>query len=292
MSAGGERSVPNINPDLEKVSDTAKLTAYLRAFSDIPYSQEIAQATRSGETFYKIGGESMIPLASIIEARFKGVSAVVGNRRIKNILEIACGISPRGLVLTKDPSVTYVETDLPTILSEKEGLVLRILAESGESRPNLHFCEVNVLEIGEVLSASGVLSRPMAVVSEGLFQYLKRDQKLVAARNIRQVLAANGIWITADFLTKSSQDEMLQGSEVKDDLKQLSKSVGTNVEGNVFSDEAEIAYFFDETGFEVEEFDLSNLMQELSSINKSGADAEQIMRILRGRKVYILIPRN
>lgn len=282
-----------IEPRPEKISPTAGLTAYLRTFSDIPYSQEIAQIIRSRETFYEIGGESMIPLAPIIEARFKGINQIVESLGIKNILEIACGISPRGLVMTKDPSVTYMETDLPAVLHQKQALVSRLLADLGETRANLHFCEANVLEVEQLLSASETLSGRIVVVSEGLFQYLKRGQKIVVAKNIKQVLIAKGgVWVTPDFLTQASQNEMLKGPKIKDDLRRLSGSTGADMEINAFTDARDISDFFEEVGFGAEEFDFSSMLEKLSSIDRSGANLKQVRTILETRKIRILRPDN
>ena len=58
----------------EKISPTAKLAAYLRTFSDIPYAKEIAFVSGAKETFQELAGEhkeSMVRFAPIWEARYK-----------------------------------------------------------------------------------------------------------------------------------------------------------------------------------------------------------------------------
>ena len=42
----------------EKISPTAKLVAYLRTFSDIPYAKEIAEESGSEKVFRELAGES------------------------------------------------------------------------------------------------------------------------------------------------------------------------------------------------------------------------------------------
>lgn len=288
-----EKQFPESEPNPEKISSTAKLAAYLRTFSDIPYSHQFAQATNSQKVFDAIGEfkNAIVPYAPIMEARFKGVSEIIEDRGITNVLEIACGISPRGLIMTMDPSVVYVESDLKDILREEEALVSGILTDSEEKRQNLHFLEANVLDTEQVLSASHVLSDPVAVVSEGLFAYFTRDEKLVAAKNIRQVLdSKGGIWITPDLYARRSAEELTNNPKVRIVIELLSESTGRELEDNMFLDEDDIAHFVNEAGFATEEFDLSSVMGKLNSIENSGADHEQILRILKKRKVHILKP--
>jgi hypothetical protein len=42
----------------EKISPTAKLVAYLRTFTDIPYAKEIAVESGAKKTFRELAGES------------------------------------------------------------------------------------------------------------------------------------------------------------------------------------------------------------------------------------------
>jgi hypothetical protein len=42
----------------EKISPTAKMTAYLRAFTDIPYAKEVAVESGAEKTFQELSGES------------------------------------------------------------------------------------------------------------------------------------------------------------------------------------------------------------------------------------------
>jgi len=84
----------------EKISPTAKLVAYLRTFSDIPYAKEIADESESEKAFRELTEESaksMVRLAPYWEARYKGTNQVLTKHGITQILEIAAGLSPRGL---------------------------------------------------------------------------------------------------------------------------------------------------------------------------------------------------
>lgn len=284
-------------PNPEKISPTAKFVAYLRTFSDIPFSKDISAVSDSENVFKDIGGEyteTMIKFAPLLEARFKVISAIIEQQKIKNVLEIASGVSPRGLIMSEDPSVNYVEADLPTILAEKEKIVRDILGRSKQTRPNLHFAKTDVLKLEELQAAALPLNSPMAVEHEGLLNYLTREEKMVAAKNIHQLLSQkNGIWITPDISTRQEMEKILSLNEnLRNILSIISGITERNMETNAFKDEEDIQTFFRETGFEAEvrpQLDFINI-DDLSSIHNLNLDKEQVAKLLATRKVFILHP--
>ena len=106
----------------DKISPTAKYVAHLRAMTDIPYSKEIASVCDVKETFLNIAGEQSAQLAwssPLVEARLKSTNALLDNYNMKNIFELASGLSPRGLMITEDPRICFIESDLPGLMQEK-----------------------------------------------------------------------------------------------------------------------------------------------------------------------------
>jgi hypothetical protein len=59
-------------PDFDKISPTALLVAYVRQFSDIPYTQEIAALSRAeaiAHQFVVQGQKQPVMMAAVVEAR-------------------------------------------------------------------------------------------------------------------------------------------------------------------------------------------------------------------------------
>ena len=76
----------------EKISPTAKLIAYLRTFTDIPFTKEIAAKSGAEKTFHELADESaksMIRLAPMWEARYKVTNRILAERGITQVLEIS-----------------------------------------------------------------------------------------------------------------------------------------------------------------------------------------------------------
>ncbi len=104
------------------------------------------------------------------------------------VLELASGLSRRGAAVSADPSVDYVEVDLPLVAARKRELLGR--TEAGRAvlaRPNWRLVEgdVTTLDLSALARAGG----PRAVIAEGLFMYLRPEAQRDLWRRIRAVLA-------------------------------------------------------------------------------------------------------
>lgn len=90
------------------------------------------------------------------------------------VLEIACGLSPRGhRFCARHPGLTYVETDLPGMVARKRALLAPL--GSLDARHRLVTC--NILDEGTPDSLESVIrrefdpARPLVVITEGLVNY-------------------------------------------------------------------------------------------------------------------------
>lgn len=90
------------------------------------------------------------------------------------VLEIACGLSPRGHRFTrKFPGITYVEADLPGMVARKRALLQPL--QSLDARHRVIGC--NILDQGTPDSLEAVIARefdtqkPLFVITEGLVNY-------------------------------------------------------------------------------------------------------------------------
>lgn len=95
---------------------------------------------------------------------------------VTQIVELACGLSPRGTLMARqfaDLDVHYVETDLPGMAARKR----QLLQEAGELSPRHRMVELNILEQDSEISLERVFSRDLdskrktLVITEGLVNY-------------------------------------------------------------------------------------------------------------------------
>ena len=170
-----------------RISPTAKLAAFLRAETDIPYCRQIAEMCDAEEVSRTFNPGFIANHRAYIELRFKSLNAFIHRLGFRQVLEFAGGVAPRGLILSEDPSMLIVETDLPELLEEKR-LIVKALIPLSE-RTNYHLHSANVLQTEEVWNAAGLFKQePITVVHEGLLQFLTMSERRQFAGNIRSLL--------------------------------------------------------------------------------------------------------
>jgi O-methyltransferase involved in polyketide biosynthesis len=286
----------------EKNSPTAKLVAYLRAFTDIPYVKEIAVESGAKKTFQELAGESaesMVRFVPFWEARYKVTDRILAEHDMTQVLEIAAGLSPRGLAMTRNPDVVYVVTDLPQILEEEKTIAETILAKSNSRRPNLHFEAANALDMESLSRAAAIFesNRLVAIITEGLFSYLNRREQEALAGNIHELLEKyDGFWITSEVHTKQYWQQISKIDEklVRERLSAISSSTDSNIESNVFADENDLERFFGEAGFKIEEYSHSKVLEDLSSVKLLNLNQKEKLKIIQGLKILktLILTRN
>ena len=284
----------------EKISPTAKFVAHIRTFTDIPFAKEIAAESGAEKDFKALAGQSAESINKFIpiwEARYKSTDKIIIQRNITQVLEIAAGLSPRGLAMTENLKVVYVTTDLPQILEEEKTIAEAIFKKLDIHRSNLHFQAANALDLGELLQAATPFTpdKSIAVITEGLLPYLTREEKETLASNIRELLKKyQGLWVTSIEHTEQSRKTIYETDEknMRQRMRNISSATERNIENNVFANENDIREFFTNAGFTIEEYPHSNVLDDLSSIKLMKLNRDETLRILQVAKTLILTPQN
>ncbi|MGB4342139.1 MAG: class I SAM-dependent methyltransferase [Moraxellaceae bacterium] len=104
------------------------------------------------------------------------LDALIAKHPDLQIVELACGLSPRGHRFTqKHAGITYIETDLPGMVARKRPLLTGLGSLS--SRHRVITC--NILDLGTTDSLEAVIARecnparPLVVITEGLVNYFE-----------------------------------------------------------------------------------------------------------------------
>ncbi len=289
-----------LDSDYSKISPTAKLVAYFRKFSDIPLAEETARALSVDDVAAEIvGGKQNLAqvswLAGMFEARYKCITNILTNRGCNNILELASGISPRGIIMSQDQTVDYIDTDLLEMIREKQALFREIGPQNGlRLYPNYQFRELNALNLDGLERVASLFPRgPIAVVSEGLIPYLSRDEKDSLARNVYSVLSkTRGTWIASDFLHRDRIDQAMK--ENSRGMEVFARIVGTtarDVRENAFDNEAGAMDFFKNCGFAVSKVPLYDETYSLSSFARLKIDLDKVLLPrLKNMSIWMMEP--
>ncbi len=273
---------------------TGWLTAYGRTFSDIPYSTEvfeelekIRQASGATDVLTEMKDTKMAPN---FEARHKLINRLVRQTGIHQVLEIAAGISTRGLELSSDDSIEYVEVDLPSMMADKRK-VIKALDDKGVVKvgANLHIEDGSALDLDSLVRAASHFNtdKPIVAVNEGLMRYLTFPEKEVYVKNVRQLLERfGGVWITADISLPKVVYKEDDVSTVR--RQKMSEITGRDIKKNLFKDEQDAKRFFENLGFDVESHSFLEVTGDLTSPRKLSYPADYVEAINGSAVVFVM----
>ncbi len=282
--------------DYEKISLTAQLAAYMRQFSDIPFAGDVAELLHAGGVFEALlRGQEMAPedlvwYAPIFEVRYKGVTEAIRRTGSRQVLELASGLTLRGLVFAQDPRITYIESDLGGISAEKEAIIASLREKYGlADHGNLHFPAVNALDRSQLQEAVKGLNRdqPLVVVSEGLFPYLSLGEMRAVVGNIRELLAEfQGNWITPDF---SIKDEVNRVSEQQRHFRRIvAAATEHQMYNNAFDSLEQLTAFLSEMGLSATVHNPVDEIGEIVSLRTLHLPAELLEPIKTSLRLWVL----
>jgi O-methyltransferase involved in polyketide biosynthesis len=287
--------------DFAQISPTAKLVAEMRRHSDIPYAEAIAERLNTsrfvqemmpGET---LSDEVLRWMGPLAEARYKSLAREISLAGVSQVLELASGFSFRGAAMCVGSSLRYVETDLPEV--HRARVQLRQLLENEGVLPRLtqwRFESANAMNAEELerVATLHLESKPVAVVHEGLFQYLTLDEKKTVAVTLRGLLQRyGGVWITPDLET---QDDVMKAQWTHGDFQRLVTCITTSVQrdlgANAFESTGHVTEFFGELGFRAQRKLQIDGSFTLASAERLGSRPEQLAYLRESRVIWVLTP--
>jgi O-methyltransferase involved in polyketide biosynthesis len=282
----------------EKVSLTAQLAAYMRQFSDIPFAGDVAELLHSREVFeallqaHEMRPDDLVWYAPIFEVRYKSVTAAIKRSGCRQVLELASGLALRGLAMSEDAHMNYIESDLTSISSEKAQLIATLRARYGlADHHNLSFPAINAIEMSQLREAVKALrpDAPLAVVNEGLFPYLSSAEMEDVARNIRDLLLEiSGCWITPDF---SLRGEVTQVSEQQRKFRRIvSAATERSMYNNAFDSLDQLEAFFGRAGFKAVVSNALDDVPEPVSMGVLGLPSSLLAPLRSSLRLWVLTP--
>jgi O-methyltransferase involved in polyketide biosynthesis len=283
----------------EKISVTAKLSAYYRQFTDIAFASEVADLIGAEDAYAKLARDhnldraQLTSYAPMFEARYKSVSALIRKSGASQIVELACGYSMRGLDLTRSGTVHYVETDLAGVISTKQELLDEVRRRHHIApSPRHHVTVADALDVEQLRVAARVLDphEPLLVLCEGLMGYLTRAETERVATNIRALLGdhGGGSWIVPDF-TFVSEIRNLPPERLK--LRTAVTGITQRqLDASAFEDNDDLVAFFRGIGFDTRVASQIDETPSFASLASLGLPASLLDRLRPVLRVWIMTP--
>lgn len=280
----------------DKISPTALMVAYVRQFTDIPYSREIAQLVNAQTVVEKLIENTQdrpVEVGVYIEGRYKYVNKLLAQYQASQIIELASGLQPRGMTMTENPEITFIESDLPGILAQKQEIVQKLITQS----PNHHFTAIDAANLNNQfpLHANYLNTQKSVVITcEGLMMYLTFPEKQLVFKNIREMLEIyGGAWITPDFNSKIELENIRKISPRLQNFGQsVGKVTGRNIDDSLFQNFDHVKQFASQQGFDVESYSMVDILSELTCLEPLNIDVEIAKSMLANNFVSLLKLKN
>jgi O-methyltransferase involved in polyketide biosynthesis len=280
----------------QSISITSKFMAYLRQFTDIPFAKDVAEGIHAAQAVKGFLQEHDLTLEDInwygplFEIRYKSIWNLIKESKVHQVLELASGVSLRGLAMTRDPQMRYVESDLEELTLEKTPLVPAIYTKNQlVNHGNLKLAAVNALEMGQLQKAVEHfdLQQPMAVVNEGLLQYLSAEELEKVSRNIAELLKrSGGVWITPDFAVKKDAGP---ASEKQARVRQAILSMtDRRLSENAFESEEKLEAFFQRMGFSAQVLNQVDVISQVTCLKPLNLTPELVDQLKPRLKIWVL----
>jgi O-methyltransferase involved in polyketide biosynthesis len=234
--------------DYSAISPSAKSLLLVKAQTDLPFARQAAELL--------FGADTVAQAASIDPAvtrrrhhfalRARSLDAALRAHGATRILEIAAGLSFRGLSMAASEDVAYFDTDLPELAAVKSELAARL-----HPAPLVGCLRVQALDALDAAAFRRTVhempSGALAVIHEGLLMYLGEDEKVRLAASVREaLLERGGAWITADVYVRS-ETHLFRDESTQRFLAEH------RVDENKFADWKAAESFFTSSGFSIEQ---------------------------------------
>lgn len=238
--------------DFSTISPSAHGILVMRAQTGLPFARRAAELLLGPDgVAAEMARLSAIAGAELrvrhFEERYRSIDTLLAEVGAARVLELAGGMSFRGLALAQREPVAYMDTDLPAMIEAKTQLVAAL--DAGPLVGTLRMRALNALEPEGFRAAVAELPPgPITIVNEGLLMYLDPDEKRRLAASIRDsLLARGGVWITADIYLRGAPDPRIgQDERLRAFLE------AHRVEEQKFANRAAAEAFFADAGFTIE----------------------------------------
>lgn len=275
------------NSSFESIIPTALHTAYPLIYTSVPYANEIYEALCEYGFPEELKNDK---LCFEIEARYVLIDKFLKKSGITQVLEIASGFTSRGLCFCKqNVESVYVELDLSKVIKEKKEIFKKV---AGSIPDNLFFVEGNALNKNDINKCLKYfdLTKPIAVINQGLMRYLDFDEKRTLTKIIYEIISKNnGIWLTCDFTPAKflvTEDKNLTGKE--DYNKKLRQVTDRNNATWRFKDKKKVEKFLKSENLKIDWHDFVESIPMLSSKEKFKLKDCEVNKYLQNAYVGII----
>lgn len=279
------------------VSLTAKVVGYLRSLDQsLGFGGRLTCAEQARSLLETLGihDDVRLRLSLLFRARYHCINRAVARLCVPQVLELASGISLRGLHWSRQyPGTVYIESDLPALMREK-AKVLRdsIQDDNVAERGVLHCCGIDALDVRSLKHALECTDPQagLAIITEGLLLYLTDDEMRQFLGNMRSILAerSQASWVV-DLVARENLVALCESHPVvATAVKGIFAATSREVIGrNPFETEDDIRHALETHGLGVQEcLLLSDVATKLTGLG--GVSQDDLRSMCGSRAIWTI----
>ncbi len=166
------------------------------------------------------------------------------------------------MILSVDPDITFIESDLAVMLHQKQQLVRQVIG----NRANQHFVEIDATD------------------------NLILNEKQRGFANVSSLLQIYGeAWITPDLTTKAIGQMRQQDPVIRQVFEKIARSTDRTFAENELDDLDHVYRFAQEQGFQVESFSMVEVIDQLKCLFTLEINRNLVKLILSATPVFALM---
>ena len=282
--------------EFEPVSYTAYTSLFWLREAGVPEAAEYAKAT--GKTHLLFTGKiknfyTLQPVNMLYhEMRYAAINQYVQQKGYKNVMDIACGFSSRGLYMARH-GVKYIGAEFPAVAVTGNGYLQKCLKPAELKLAAYEV--VDATDKQQMLAAADKMEGPICIAMDGLLMYLTHEQQASVLQNIKAVLKKHGgCFVTSDF---SARDFVMDASKVvydeknarevyRESAKVYEEIAEADFDQKFFATDAEVQKFITAQGLKAQQIPLFSEPVKLYS--EKGLNKVQLKRLDNLKKEKIL----
>ena len=283
-------------PEFQSVSYTAPITLHWLAKAGVPEAKEFLGTLSAEDILNKVPvrDPERVEKANAIyqEMHYTALNDYIIEKGYKNVMDLGCGVSPRGLVMARK-GINYVGVELPAVAEAVEEYAPMFL--DGEQLNLFKIVAADFTDHEAMMAAAKNIDGPVCIVSELVMVFLSREQQDALFNNIHEILKEHGgCFITCDYTTgelfydgtAEIYGEKATWKIAEDTVKLYSGISETDFTGTVFETHKEAKDFIAAHNFNLQEVPVladASKLYSVQSLNDS-----QIKKIQKFAKKKLL----
>ena len=286
--------------EMELVSYTAYTSIYWLQDAGVPEAKEFSKAI--GRNVY-IARDSvkdykrLVPVNRLYhEMRYTAINNYVVDKDYKNVMDIACGFSSRGIFLARQGR-HFVGAEFKPIVMAAGNKIKACLTP--EEQKSVSYEVVDATDKESMTAAADTMDGKICVVMDGLMMYLDREQQAATLQNIRDILKKHGgAYVTFDFSARDFVKEsarVVYGNEDADEIYRESAKIYESIsdadfEKSFFPNDEAATKFIEAQGLKVERRPVvENTDAVIYSAKKFNKGQKERLKDLEGKKLLWVI---